>query len=816
MTVSTQKYFIVSPQAASNININPSFELGTTGYTTGGTNTIARSSAVQRHGVYSCLVTYQDNDTLLSYAVTITNADHVGSVYVYIPTDYDGTDLKVGFSNFLPSSVVLGDVNMTIRDKWQRVFSTIDPSAMDLGGSFTVFENGTAPTAGKFIYIDAVQIELGTVPTTFIDPNNTEKINKIKQYGWNGSPNASTSYRLGTTRSGGGLVDIETYAKVLNVDGLGIGPVENTSTQLTDGTERHQSSYVKSRYFTMSLVFEGASIGAIAAKRLALTNLMKPDLVPGNQLITLMYEGYDSSGLIDSETLEIKCEYVDGFSRASQRMYKEFTDLVFRMPDAYIQSAADTGAVLGYQLAVADANNIIKRSSSGVYSKLGAAGLSAYVYKIIEGPDGRIYICGNFTNAGGSGADYITAYDPVADTFDDLGTSPDAIVNDIIFDAKGNLWACGNFANIGGSAIAKIAYMTVGTTTWNALGTGLNNNGKAMAFDMYGNLFVTGEFTAAGGVANTVYIAYWDGSAWKAIGTGLQARGLGIAINKGNLGIVVGEFTDAGGVSNTSKIALFTRIGFFSAGSANATATRVAVDNQDNFYVVGSFTTIGGVSYQFFAKYITNSGWQNSGFVFDGTGILYVSYDKETDKVYFMGDYTTINGITVLDKTIEYVSPGIFIPLDVDLPGAGIAASLLTSKNGTLYVGHSATGDAYTASVTVPSIISAKSYPIITATGPGTIWQIKNYLTGKAIYFKGLTLANGEVVTFDFRPGKITMESSFRGSVLSYVLPGSDYDFELLPGNNNVSAFMYGSTTAASGIVATWKQNYHSIDGAQL
>ena len=58
---------------------------------------------------------------------------------------------------------------MTIRDKWQRVHCHITPDAGDLSGSLYLSENGTNPTAGRFIYVDGVQIETGTAATTYLD-----------------------------------------------------------------------------------------------------------------------------------------------------------------------------------------------------------------------------------------------------------------------------------------------------------------------------------------------------------------------------------------------------------------------------------------------------------------------------------------------------------------------------------------------------------------------------------------------------------------------------------------------------------------------
>ena len=132
-----------------------------------------------------------------------------------------------------------------------------------------------------------------------------------------------------------------------------------------------------------------------------------------------------------------------------------------------------------------------------------------------------------------------------------------------------------------------------------------------------------------------------------------------------------------------------------------------------------------------------------------------------------------------------------------------------------MYVGYDTAGSAETAGDTdVTNSGKAKTYPIIEVTGTGLLRQIVNTTTGRGIYFNNLTLFAGEVITMDLRPGRISMKSNFRGSVLSYVLPGSSYHFPLMPGVNRIATFIDGTTTAATKVTMQWKENYHGIDGA--
>ena len=116
MTVESYKIFAVKPKAATNLVTNPSFEKGTDGWTTGGSNTLARSDDVQRRGAFSCKCTYQDDPNLAVYAITLTDATYAGAIDIYIPSDYDGELLRLFFRDFTGDELIVGNADMTITD----------------------------------------------------------------------------------------------------------------------------------------------------------------------------------------------------------------------------------------------------------------------------------------------------------------------------------------------------------------------------------------------------------------------------------------------------------------------------------------------------------------------------------------------------------------------------------------------------------------------------------------------------------------------------------------------------------------------------
>jgi hypothetical protein len=726
---------------------------------------------------------------------------------IYIPSDYEGTQLTLTWTGFTSATVVSGLADMTIRDKWQRVHAHINPDAGDLAGTLTLSETGTNGDATEFIYIDGVLIEADTEPTTYFDGNIIETIKKVNQYYWTGQANASTSVRLATTRSGGELIDITDYCKKIDVIGLGMAPTDVNSIPLVDGTKRYQRTNLTSRYFTLAVVFNGTSIGAVQSNRNALIELVKPDLVPYDQPLVIRYQGETDAGLAASEPIDIKCVYVSGLDTGLQRDF-ERANIVFEIQDAYLKKDGNKAVSLDYNDTLADADYIVKRDRDGIWSAM--AGVTGTVYAIAQHPITKvIYIGGDFTDAGGDGdADYLAMWNGSAWVSVVAGFNGN--VRGLVFDAIGNLYICGNFTDVGdanGDYIVKWDGSSL-----SSLGTGASHPVYGMAINSLGYLYVVGEFTSIGGVANTLKVAFWDGSVWNPLSTGLVASAYTIAIDQLDNVFIGGNFTNQGDF-NGDYIVKWTGSAWESLGTGlNSSPNSIAIDSHGNLIVGGIFTVAGGVSASRIAIW-SGTKWSALGGSIDNSVWTVISYNN---KIYLGGLFTTAGDISLVDRAAVYLGNGIYQPLDINLPGTPAIYALLFDNLGNLYVGNNETGNAETAGDTdVTNSGTAKTYPIITVTGPGLLRLITNTTTGRGIYFNDLTLLAGEVITLDMRPGKISMISTFRGSILSYVLPGSSYDFPLMPGSNRIATFIDGTTDANTTATMQWVEKYHGIDGAQ-
>jgi hypothetical protein len=791
MTVTKEKFYIIKPKASINLCTNPSFETGTTGWTTGGTNTIATSAVQQRRGVYSCKCTYTDNDLLASYAITLTDADHVAAMDIYIPSTYTGTQLTLTWTGFTSGTVVAGLADMTIKDHWQRVHCHINPDAGDLAGTLTLSETGTNGDAAQFIYIDGVQIETGMAPTTYFDGNIIETIKKVNQYYWTGQANASTSVRLATTRSGGELIDITDYCKKIDVIGLGMAPTDVNSIPLVDGTKRYQRTNLTSRYFTLAVAFNDTTIGAVQADRNALIELVKPDLVPYDQPLVIRYQGETDAGLAASEPIDIKCVYVSGLDTGLQRDF-ERANIVFEIQDAYLKKDGNKAVSLDYNDTLADADYIVYRDRNGAYSTIGS-GANGTV-RAIKFYQGYFYIAGEFTSFNGTAVNRVCKID-LDGNVTALGDGFNNTVWRLAIGADGTLYACGAFTASGATSIDYTAYFD--GSDWQELGGGTAGLTKDIKIDNNGDIYCAVWTTNPG-----VFIL--TGGSWVELG----AMAFPTCIIFGADGSLYCGTDAAGNYLHKYN----TGTSSWDNTLLSSCAEIIIINN--NLY--GASAPAVGTTNGYITK--INLSTLNQTALFTVTGTANTGFRRVyniNDYLYFVGHFDTVIGHTITDGVLPIINDN-FQAIDINFPGSADIWAVDKDNIGNTLFGYNTPGDATVAGDdTITNAGTAKTYPIIEVTGPGLLRQIVNTTTGKGIYFNNLTLLAGEVITMDLRPGRISMVSTFRGSVLGYVLPGSSYDFPLMPGSNRIATFIDGITDSNTTATMQWVENYHGIDGAQ-
>jgi hypothetical protein len=280
---------------------------------------------------------------------------------------------------------------------------------------------------------------------------------------------------------------------------------------------------------------------------------------------------------------------------------------------------------------------------------------------------------------------------------------------------------------------------------------------------MDGNMYVGGSFTTANSVACN-YIAMWNGTTFVPLGTGMNTNVNALGVLPDGRIVAAGDFTTAGGVA-CAHIAVWNGTQWQPLGNGlNGPVYSISVNSKTGeIYAIGTFTASGTLNLTTkFAKW---------------NGSTWLPQDADTTIV--TGQYYS-TALRSSDSEVAIIS---------SFSGA------TTLNNGTLN--------------TLNYAGTADVFPQIKFTGPGTLWGITNYQTGKSIYFNNYTMLAGETVLYNHDPaGGITFVSSYFGNVLGRILPGSDItSFSLIPGTNYIVPYVSGGTGATK--VELIYQNTH-------
>lgn len=181
---------VLSAVGAPVINLvtNPSFETGTTAWSTTAGAALSQSTAQAKFGPHALAIACT-NSAVVSYAATLTAAAHLLSAYLYIPASLGHlTAVTVGFTGFAGATGTLtATADLTLRDQWQRVtVGPVTPDAGDLTGTLTVATVFAQATVGT-LYLDGVMCETGSTAHAYVDGSLGTG------YAWNGAANASAS-----------------------------------------------------------------------------------------------------------------------------------------------------------------------------------------------------------------------------------------------------------------------------------------------------------------------------------------------------------------------------------------------------------------------------------------------------------------------------------------------------------------------------------------------------------------------------------------------------------------------------------------------
>ena len=410
-------------------------------------------------------------------------------------------------------------------------------------------------------------------------------------------------------------------------------------------------------------------------------------------------------------------------------------------------------------------NNIVQYNvQTNSWSALGTGannGVSGSVNALAVDGQGLVYVGGRFAQAVGVSASSVARFNPATNSWSALGTGGGSGTNDIVralaVDGQGRVYVGGLFTQAGGVSANSVARFDPATNSWSTLGTGANNGVTglpilgipdlplppdfppdfvlpgivgALAVDGQGNVYVGGAFTRAGGVsANSVARFNPATNSWSALGTGSSNGVSGsrtpilpipsvsaLAVDGQGRVYVGGDFTEAGGVSANSVARFDPATNSWSAlgtGANNGVSgdetllsgpsvSALAVDGQGRVYVGGRFTRAGEVSANRVARFDpqanswsalgtgANNGISGDETSFPGPSVSALAVDEQ-GRVYVGGDFTQAGGVSA--RSVARFDPAtnswsaLGAGVSFSLGSGGEVNALAIDGQGRVYVG---------------------------------------------------------------------------------------------------------------------------------
>ena len=299
--------------------------------------------------------------------------------------------------------------------------------------------------------------------------------------------------------------------------------------------------------------------------------------------------------------------------------------------------------------------NNVAQWSGGAWRTLGTAlnenGLDSYVSALAVASNGDLYVCGNFSTAGGVAARSVAKWNGTS--WSNLGSTFGPYnFRDVLALAvanNGDVYAGGYFTQIGGVYANNLAKWN--GTSWSALGAGISSTIRALAVTPNGDVYVGGVFSATtdGTPANNV--AKWNGTAWSGLGAG-AANGVNngvaalVATSNGDL-YVSGGFTQAGSIA-ANYVAkwngtAWSSLGTGAANGTNSGISKLAVASNGDLYVGGNFTQAGGTAVRYLARW-NGTAWNAVGPAFTLSGTITALAVASNGDVY-VGGYIQVTGL---------------------------------------------------------------------------------------------------------------------------------------------------------------------------
>lgn len=797
-------YFsVIEPEGTTNIIANPKAAAALTGYTGVGA-VLTRTAIRQRRGVYCVQVASSAATGRVEYDVSLS----ASTVYTWSLDVWAQGGRIVVLRVVNAAAQVFNQFALTGNGRWQRARVTFTTSG---AATYTLQALGDNHT----FFVDGYQVEEKDHDTTYCDGDLVGAVSGRTDFYWTGTGNGSASIRIGQCRIGGRVVNFREFGlRTIAILGLGLGGLRNvTLPNALLGGSTYQRTVRTERTFSIVVERDAYSLMGLLQDRGPLEDVLAPEVVAPDQPLVLRWQYYDDCGDLEGAPLDIMCLFEGGMEGRFDNHNQQRESLNFKIfAPAVATSVGNRGADLDHEDTV-DFWWGAARREDWAWGDFDVTSNGTLIHQIVEG-DSYIYVVGTFTNLNGiANADYVARYDKVGGTWSALSTGANAVVFCGAIAPNGDLYVGGDFTSIGGVAADRLAVWN--GTVWAEVGGGANAIIRTVAFDSGGNLYVGGYLTLGGATA-LGYIGTWDGSAWDDLDGGMnQAPVLNLAIAADGTVYAGGDFTQAGG-NAANLIAQWNGTAWSALGNGlNGQPEAIGIDPSGLLYVAGDFTLAGSNTVNYVAVW-NGTAWSalNGG---ANSDLDDLTIDRHGN-VYVVGTFTTIGDLDPVEHIAMWNGTvWVRVSLADFSTGATIIFSILVDGRDNLYAGlFNVTPPVTNASVAAQTTVtvggSAPAYPVVTFTGPGVLYSLRNVTTDQVLYFD-MTINAGETVTLTVTPSSMTMVSSFQGNVTDRILPGSSADFFLQSGANDIF-LLIADDSGATNAEMEWQDNYISLSQA--
>lgn len=797
---------VIRPKAATNLIPNPDFERGARGWVTSfGANPVQLDPVNTGGGAYSLMTrgaagaglrlettltdgfSSQPNIPLTAgknYVLSFKYRTALATADTLVVTLYGSVS---GVDNVFVGSYFVDGLPMPVMPQssaWRRVVVVIRETVTQLRN----VRIGTAGTANGDLWIDDVQLEEGTTPTTLISGDLSGAAIEAGDYQWVSVPGNSASLRSAACVAGGEVVNLAQFGlRVMAVIGLGLAGQNNIVQPSANGGGYYSETITRGTQFQIVGRLDGATPFELAQRRSALIAALRHDRAGGiSRPVVLRYRLRNCRDLL-TDYVDIPCVYAGGLEGQVDNLYSENVSIAFEHYNRDLIAERGAGSPLSNVESTTYTGGVLLNTATDAYTFLSIANVTT-LNVVRPAGDGTFWIGGPFTNAGGVGtANAIAKWNPSANTIQGFGaaTVSGVGVDGILVSPTGYVYAWGEFSQLGGVASGNVIRYDPTLQVWQQFG---NTNGRVRAVvETTGRVYIFGDFTTVNGSARQAGAYTSDnGATWTAVtfpvGTVSSVRGAawdrktnrlyfsaltGVQSYAGYLDLTAGTSTAA--IFGASLSVTYPGIFIMPAGDVVFVRSSTAGGTTSGIFRYGGGTQLISLA-EYPAAFLNGVSrtWQ------DSVGNVYLVTPVQS----LLGGILSPADFHIWDGQRVNPSP-LFVGLNSYYP-IGFADRFgpyqLTVLQTQVYVS--------TPGVTTIDNVGSNSPALLRFQGPGFLKALTNVTTGQSILFN-MTLRAGEVLTIDTRTGRIS--SSETGTNVAGVLSQSTVSrWRLAPGSNRI------------------------------